>query len=208
VPDGGTKRRTPKADHTRQALLDAALELFAEKGYSATSVPDIVQRAGVGHGTFYEYFRSRRDILLAITAPVNDLTARRPHLQSQSLRDRIRSEITWYLSDHVEHLALTKVWHTAVQVDAEIAEARRHERRTRVERVRRSIEAARLGDGIDVEVAAAALMAMLEEFARRWFVEGDGPGTSAADIAIASDTVSTMWLRMLGLDDRATSGAR
>jgi len=205
VAEGNGKRRTSKAEETRQTLLDAALELFAEKGYSDTSVPDIVQRAGVGHGTFYEYFRSRRDILLAITAPVNDYTVRRPQLQSQSLRDRIRSEISWYLADHVEHLTLTKVWHTAVHVDAEIAEARRRERRLRVERVRRGIEAAGLGDGVDPEIAAAALMAMLEEFAHRWFVEGDGPGTTAADIATASETIATMWLRMLRLDEPAAS---
>jgi hypothetical protein len=41
---------------------------------------------------------------------------------------------------------------------------------------------------------------MLEAFAYRWFVEGDGPGTSAADIVTASETLTTMWLRVLGPD--------
>ena len=41
---------------------------------------------------------------------------------------------------------------------------------------------------------------MLEEFAHRWFVEGDGPGSSDDDLAIASDTLTTMWLAVLGLD--------
>lgn len=206
MADGGDgKRRTGKAEETRQALLDAALELFAERGYTATSVPDIVQRAGVGHGTFYEYFRSRRGILVAITEPVNS-NRRAPQLRGQTLRDRIRSEIYWYLADHVEHIALAKVWRSAVHADAEIADARRRERRRRVERVRRSIEEAELQDGVDSQVAAAALMAMLEEFAYRWFVEGDGPGTTAADVVTASETLATMWLRALHLDEAIGSG--
>src|SRR5262245_56569185 len=95
--------RTQKSEDTRRALLDAAARLFAEQGYHDTSVPDIVRAAGVGHGTFYEYFGSRRDILLALTRPVTDQSERRPSLKSRNLGDRIRAEIFWYLSDHVEH---------------------------------------------------------------------------------------------------------
>ena len=40
---------------------------------------------------------------------------------------------------------------------------------------------------------------MLEEFAYRWFVEGDGPGTGAADLVAASETLSTIWLSAIGL---------
>ncbi|MHB8464283.1 MAG: TetR/AcrR family transcriptional regulator [Acidimicrobiales bacterium] len=192
---------TPKAEETRRALLDTALALFATNGYHATSVPDIVQAAGVGHGTFYEYFESRRAILLALVA---ELAARRPpSLASERLPERIRSEIFWYLSDHVEHLTLSKVWHEASNFDPEIAEARRRERAHRVERVRRGIAAANMRPGIDPAVAAAALTAMLEEFAHRWFDEGDGPGKSASDIVSASETIATMWLTLVGLDERA-----
>src|SRR5437762_8338251 len=63
-----TPARTPRGDATRQTILDAALCLFSEKGYHQTTVPDIVTAAGVGHGTFYEYFSNRRDVLIALTA--------------------------------------------------------------------------------------------------------------------------------------------
>lgn len=194
-------RRTPRGEETRRALLDTALTLFAEKGYHATSVADIVQAAGVGHGTFYEYFRSRRDILVALTEPVNRNRRAPKLLPGQSLRDRIRSEIYWYLADHVEHLTLSKVWHEAVQLDADIADTRRRERKRRIERVRQGIETVDQRSCIDPEVAAAALVAMLEEFAHRWFVEGDGPGTSASDIVTASETLAAIWLTVLDLDE-------
>jgi AcrR family transcriptional regulator len=188
--------RTARREETRRQLLDAAGRLFAERGYHATSVPDIVRAAGVGHGTFYEYFGSRHQILLALAEHAASGT-RRPRLQSGSVAERIRLEISWFLADYVQHLQLSKVWHEASTFDVEIAAAVRAERARRVERVQRGIEAAGARPGIDPAIAAAALTAMLEAFAYRWFVEGDGPGTSAADIVTASETLATMWLATL-----------
>jgi len=196
---GTETARTSKGEQTRRALLQAASRLFAENGYHNTSVPDIVRAAGVGHGTFYEYFGSRRAILVDLTRQVADTDSRLPRLRSQNLGDRIRAEIFWYLSDHVEHLELAKVWHDAATIDPEIAETRRRERLRRQTRVRKGIEAARLRPDIDPEIAAAALTAMLEEFAQRWFVEADGPGRSAQDVVAASETLAALWLAAIGL---------
>ena len=192
--------RTPKSEETRRALLAAAARMFNEHGYHDTSVPDIVQAAGVGHGTFYEYFGSRRDILLALTKPVMDARERLPSLKSQNLPDRIRAEIFWYLSDHVEHLELSQVWHAASNFDPEIAETRRRERARRIQRVLKGIESADVRADIDPGIAAAALVAMLEEFTHRWFIEGDGPGKSAHDVVAAADTLGTLWLSAIGLE--------
>lgn len=46
----------------REALLRSALELFAERTYSSTPVPDIAARAGVGTGTVYRHFQSKEDL--------------------------------------------------------------------------------------------------------------------------------------------------
>ncbi|MGH9211109.1 MAG: TetR/AcrR family transcriptional regulator [Acidimicrobiales bacterium] len=202
TPRGGRtpSGRTPKGEETRQALLDAAARSFAERGYHNTSVPAIVQAAGVGHGTFYEYFGSRRDILLALTKPIVDARERLPSLKSQNLADRIRAEIFWYLSDHVEHLELSKVWHAASNFDPEISETRRRERARRIARVRKGIQSADVRPDIDADVAAAALVAMLEEFTHRWFIEGDGPGKGAHDVVAAAETLGTLWLSAIGLD--------
>jgi AcrR family transcriptional regulator len=202
TPRGGLKPagRTAKGEETRRALLDAAARLFADHGYHETSVPAIVEVAGVGHGTFYGYFRSRRDILLALTKPIVEARERLPSLKSQNLADRIRAEIFWYLSDHVEHRELSKVWHAASNFDPEITETRRRERARRVARVRKGIESADVRTDIDAGVAAAALVAMLEEFTHRWFIEGDGPGKSAHDVVAAAETLGTLWLSAIGLE--------
>src|SRR5256885_15954628 len=44
----------------RAQLLDCARTIFAEKGYHAASVDDVIQRAGVARGTFYNYFDGKR----------------------------------------------------------------------------------------------------------------------------------------------------
>lgn len=47
----------------RQEVLDAALELFAERGFDGTAVPEIAKRARVGAGTVYRYFESKEAIV-------------------------------------------------------------------------------------------------------------------------------------------------
>ena len=47
----------------RDAILEAALDLFAEHGFDATPVPMIAERAGVGAGTIYRYFDSKEDLV-------------------------------------------------------------------------------------------------------------------------------------------------
>jgi AcrR family transcriptional regulator len=50
----------------REALLAAALALFAERGFEATSVEEIATHAGLAVGGFYSYFRSKRQALLVL----------------------------------------------------------------------------------------------------------------------------------------------
>jgi AcrR family transcriptional regulator len=50
----------------RRALLDEATRLFAEKGFDATSVQDVVDAAGVTKGAFYYYFSSKNHVLYEI----------------------------------------------------------------------------------------------------------------------------------------------
>lgn len=55
-----------RAEETRSHILDAASELFAERGYSATSVADICARAGVTKGAFYHHFESKQALFLEL----------------------------------------------------------------------------------------------------------------------------------------------
>ena len=50
----------------RQLIMDTALKLFAEKGYSSTSINDIAQQANISKGLMYNYFDSKEDVLQSI----------------------------------------------------------------------------------------------------------------------------------------------
>ena len=58
-----------KKTEIRQAILDAAYELFSKRGYSDTNITDIARSAGVAPANLYVYFRSKLDILLSIYDP-------------------------------------------------------------------------------------------------------------------------------------------
>jgi AcrR family transcriptional regulator len=50
----------------REAILDAALHLFADLGFHGTSVPQVAERAGVGAGTIYRYFEGKEALVNAV----------------------------------------------------------------------------------------------------------------------------------------------
>jgi AcrR family transcriptional regulator len=54
----------------RRLILDAACELFGTRGYQDTNIADIASRLGMGHGTFYRYFKNKRDIFDAVVGVV------------------------------------------------------------------------------------------------------------------------------------------
>src|ERR1035437_6839672 len=58
-------RRARRSAATRESLFRAALDLFAAKGFTETTVEDITEAADVGKGTFFNYFPSKDHILLA-----------------------------------------------------------------------------------------------------------------------------------------------
>jgi AcrR family transcriptional regulator len=55
---------TPRGEATRQRVLEAAEQVFGAKGYHDASVTEITRAAGVAQGTFYLYFRGKKEIFL------------------------------------------------------------------------------------------------------------------------------------------------
>ena len=51
---------------TMRKLLDAGMRVFAERGFHAARVDDIVRAARTSHGTFYLYFANKEDLLRAL----------------------------------------------------------------------------------------------------------------------------------------------
>ncbi|WP_391207856.1 TetR/AcrR family transcriptional regulator [Psychrobacillus sp. L4] len=101
---------------TRQLLLEKAIEQFAEYGYHATKISDIVNKAKVTQPTFYLYFESKEAIFLEIIGSfqkqlLNITTASllEENLEEHSLKLQIRSSLTNIFTFFAENPLLTKI---------------------------------------------------------------------------------------------------
>jgi AcrR family transcriptional regulator len=115
VGDGRSRRR----EDTRQRLFEAAVALIAEQGFSATTVDDIAERAGVAKGTVYYNFPSKtalfEDLLRhgvgLLTADFRAAVAGRPPGEAVSALVRAQLEyIRRYRS--FAQLLLSEMWRT------------------------------------------------------------------------------------------------
>ena len=82
-PQSGLRER--KKQRTRETIARAAHELFAERGYHATTLPDIAEAADVSTRTIFAYFPSKEDILFSDFPVLKDTLA-------QALADRAEGE--------------------------------------------------------------------------------------------------------------------
>ena len=80
----------------RKQILDAATQVFAEKGFHRATIKDIAGKAGIADGTIYTYFPSKTEVLLGILHRLNESTEREQQLMPESGQD-LRSFFTSYL---------------------------------------------------------------------------------------------------------------
>ncbi len=94
--------RQQKKQHTFSAIQFHALQLFHEQGYNATSVADIVNKAGISEATFYRYFPTKEDVVLQDNYDpllLASLVAQPSHLNpAQALRATFRQVLRSFSS--------------------------------------------------------------------------------------------------------------
>ncbi len=65
-------RREQKKLLSRKAILDAAVQEFRQRGFRDTSIANIMNRAGLGVGTFYNYFETKEEVLMCLLGRLVD----------------------------------------------------------------------------------------------------------------------------------------
>jgi AcrR family transcriptional regulator len=193
--------RTQAVEDKRRHLLDAAVRVFARKGFHATRVGDIAEEAGVAHGLLYHYFDSKDQLLEAVF-----------HENWSVLLARIASveETDEPAADQLRHIAtiVLRTWlHLPDVVRVVIREfgrspelAERLGELTQpieaIERViARGIERGEFRQGVDPRFAAAVVYGSIDELLTAW-VLGRLP-SGEDDVAVAEQTLLDVTL--LGL---------
>jgi AcrR family transcriptional regulator len=188
-PQPGLRER--KKQRTRETIARAAHELFAERGYHATTLPDIAEGADVSTRTIFAYFPSKEDILFSDFAAMKEALARalaeRPEEQ-----DALETVRQFILSSHgAEKTDLDDQLRLCVERD----ETLRSHMRARLGQLEELIAAA-IAKDIDApandlrpQVVAASLTAAFIVLSERG--EGTKKSKSAAELAAAIDPVIT-----------------
>lgn len=114
---------TKKGRVTRQALLDAAEEVFGEYSYDRASIAEITRRAGVAHGTFYVYFPDKQSAFVQLVRDLNHGLRRHIASAVEGVDDRLEMErvgLRAFFEFTSGHRALYKVVREAEFVDEDI----------------------------------------------------------------------------------------
>ena len=158
---------------TRQRLLEAAEQVFAQVGFHDASIVKITEAAGVAMGTFYLYFRGKKEIFDEL---LRDLNRRVRHAMSEASSQgttRLEQELLGFRAFFrftAEHPGLYRVIRQAEFVSPEML--RYHYDKLSsgyIEGLRAAAERGEVGE-IDFEVSAWALMAAGELIGMRWIL--------------------------------------
>lgn len=100
----------------------AALALFGEKGFQATTVEDIAKRARLAVGTFYQHYRTKHQLLLALMDELLEKLSRL-NLQPQSTSDvraALHEILTRAFSNDLHYLGAYRAWQEAALTDGSL----------------------------------------------------------------------------------------
>lgn len=111
---GDKEIRVPKQKRSiekKQRIKDAAIKLMSEKGYHSTSSNEIAKEAGVSIGTFYSYYKDKKDLYKELVADIYDVVITPMNLSEDS--DNLSIEETVYL--YIETVFKGHEYETAFQ---------------------------------------------------------------------------------------------
>ena len=194
--------RTGRGERTRDELMAAATDVFWDKGYVDTRVADIVDRAGVSHGSFYTYFDSKEAVLWAIASDLNEALERTARgVRSEVGGDEVRAiELAnrRYLETYLANRKVMRLMEEVASFNPEMRKARQRTRVRFVAQTTRSIERMQQAGVADASLnatyAAHALVSMVSHFAYHMVAT-----RTPIDLDDAVRTLTTLWARGLGL---------
>ena len=115
--------RQRRSKEKRERLKNSALELFGANGYERTSIEEIARHANLATGTFYQHYRSKRQLLLAL---MDDFLAGMAQLNltpapTGGVREMLRGLLARGFATDRRYLGAYRAWQEAILSDAALA---------------------------------------------------------------------------------------
>ncbi len=169
-----------RREATRQKLYEAAVTLIAEQGFSATTVDEIAERAGVAKGTVYYNFASKSvlfeellrhgvQLLSASLREAVEQTARRGGSKVDALDAMIRAGLVFIQTyPSFTQLYVAELWRTNRAWQSTLMVVRQEAVAVVEGVLREGVDNGEFSDEIDVQLTAAALVGMVLVAALDW----------------------------------------
>ncbi|MFI5524894.1 TetR/AcrR family transcriptional regulator [Streptomyces platensis] len=185
----------PRRGSTRRRLFDAAVTLIAEQGFSATTVDEIADRAGVAKGTVYYNFASKNvlyeellrdgiDLLADSLRRAADATAARGGTRVDALDAMIRAGLDFIAcSPALIQLYVAELWRTNRTWRDTLTSVRGRAQAVVEDVLRDAVRTGELSDELDIPLTASALLGMVLVAALDW--QSFQPDRSVEDVHAA-----------------------
>ena len=191
---------TPKGRATDEAFKEAARVVFARDGYLNAKITDIAAEAGRSAASFYNYYDTKADLLIALAEEFHAeatslavLPFRAGLTRPEALREAVAGFWRTYAKRRGELIGIFQ----AAMVEGRFRDRwleLRGEAITRIAGEVRAAQAHGYCPGVDPVMTASALSAMLEHFCYIWLGQG-GEKDVAFDDEQALDAVATIWVK-------------
>jgi len=150
----------------REQLNASALALFGENGYEKTSIDQIAIRANLALGTFYQHYRSKRQLLLSL---MDELLERLSRLELRpvggtDIRSGLRGLLARAFSTDLQYLGAYRAWQEAALSDSDLAKKQQQIHAWTTARVRALFSALQQHPGARRDVDIAGLARVMDSF--------------------------------------------
>jgi len=192
---------TPSRTDKHELILEAAIRVFAQKGFHAARISDVADEAGVADGTIYLYFKNKDDLLLSIFEEKMDLLLaglREALVGVTDPLDQVRTFARYHFRQVQDHRELAEVLQIELRLSNKFMKEYRPQKLWEylgkfAEIVRAGQEAGQVRTDIDPFMAMWAFFGAMDEMSMQFILAKHRKFSLDA----AADTVAGIFIRGL-----------
>ena len=175
--------RKARSERSSKRLLDAATELIAEQGYSATTIAQIAQKAGYSHGLVSQRFGSKSDLIQMLAREFQSYFAidkLEPALKKSHGLDALIVMVETYLDAVAGSGMLGRAYYELFgesivlvpEIHQTFVKADRNFRELLIKTIRSAIKVGEMPEEVEVNALASVVLSIIRGISMQWVLDG------------------------------------